>query len=300
MIEIKDVNKLSNKFSLLLSKAYHEANISIDVINEKITFGDYFDFLEKDELNSFLDKDLDAIIRELFGPTIFHERVNDIGELYWAGQQYISIFLNCFIPLRTIFLLFPLDEMVSCFDAYHDKSKFQLIKDFKNNKYLNRSILRSLRKQKGLSVKQLSSLTKIPEQTLKYYESNNRFLYNAPFNSILKIYSVLSCSLYFFKKESDFVPFSNNIMKSDVFLDYLSTEIKSNLKIDSLYLDKITYNINEVEQPCLYIGDPSFVMYIKESKDERKLIFDYILKPLLKSAIHRASNDCLSESCTLF
>ena len=171
MIEIKDIETFRIKFSKLLSNAFHEAHISVDSINQALTYGNYFDFLESDDLSYFTDRDIDVSLRNIFGNTHAYERVDDRGELYWAGEQYVSIFLNTCFPLKTIFLLLPLYEMVSLFDKYHEMNKTQIIAYF-NETMMKRSILKLLRKEKGFTVKELSILTNIPEQTIKYYESS--------------------------------------------------------------------------------------------------------------------------------
>ena len=296
MIELKDLDKLSNNFAKFISKSYHEAGISIEAINEKITYSDYFDFLEKDELSIFLDKDIDAIIKEIFGPVHFYERVNDIGNLYWAGKQYISIFLNCSLPLRTIFLLLPLEEMVSYYDTYHELGRVQLINLFKTKIQTKRSILKTIRKEKDLAVRELSLLTRIPEQTIKYYESDNRLLYKAPFNSLIKIADSLSCSLSFFKKESDFVPLTNGILNNDRLLDGVSFDLEKYLMINGLLLERITYESDNLEQPCLCIGNPSFVLIYENTQKYRKIIIpDYVLKCILKNRIHEIAEDYCND-----
>ena len=287
MIEVKDLNGLYSKFSKFISKSYHEAGINIELINHAITFGDYFDFLEKDELNIFTDKDIDEMIRDVFGPVHMLERQTDIGDLYWAGKQYISLFLNCCIPLRTIFLLFPLKEMVSHFDLYHEMSNMQMVLFFEKEIMMKRSILRTLRKEKNFTVKQLSLLTKIPEQTIKYYESSNMVLFKAPINSVLKIANILSCPLSFFKRESDFIPFTNVIMENCELLEGASLDLEKYFSLNDLHIDKITYNVDDAEQPCLCIGNPSFILiHESEHKDKKISIFDNELKAILKNRIH--------------
>ena len=73
------------------------------------------------------------------------------------------------------------------------------------NKEYKNSILKELRNKRHYSIRELSILTGISVNTLKYYE-NNINLYKASFDNINRILEVLEYSDSLVKKKTAFIP----------------------------------------------------------------------------------------------
>jgi len=207
-INIKEIKeKLSNFISYL-----HTTNkISLEQINEKIINDDYFDFLERNKTNELLDLTYASFLRELYGVEEVFER-EEISEIVWAIESIVSISINKSIPLKQVFLLCPIEEMIKYFNPYHEMNEKEIVEEFINNNY-KKSILRILRKRSNISISKLSKLTGVKESTIKYYELKNSNLFNGNLNNILKIQECLNISMSFFKEQSTFVPYTTYILE---------------------------------------------------------------------------------------
>jgi len=233
MIETVDTQALKNKFGILLSKLYTNSKLPFDVITQKILIDDYFDFLERQDSGNFLMKSYEEIARDVFKcEFVFSE--NLISEIYWAGQMYMTISLNCQIPLKQLFLICPLEKMVSHFEIYHEMNDQQFVSAFLGDEY-GASILRTLRKKSGLSARALSVCSGVAEHTIKYYEKDNKHLFNASFENICSLRRVLNCSESLLKRQSDFIPCS------DAFFTNKELFTKLCNKLDNIYGSQATY-----------------------------------------------------------
>jgi len=265
MIEQVDVQSIKNKFSVLLSKLYTNSKLSLDQINEKILTSDYFDFLENNDTEAFVMSSYESIAKDVFmADSVFSEEV--LSQLFWAGLMYMSITLNKRIPLKQVFLLCPLEQMVSYFEVYHEMHEGQLINAFLRDEYKG-SILRKLRARKGFSVRQLSSTTGIAEYTIKYYEKDNNNLFSASFENIKKLQQTLDCSESFFKRESSFVPFSRVFVSSKELFESLCN------CFDEMYRTK----------GAGYIFDG--LMFIRETQSGEKKKREFVREEFVKSSI---------------
>lgn len=229
MITFIDTIKLKTKFATLLSNLYHNASLGANNITRKVIDSPYFDFLERNEVDGFLSKNNEDICRELFGCG-FNKEVNDIGPVYWSGLQYIYILYNYQIPLKVIFLVYPLDKMMSLFDIYHEMNEKELCKRFIKD-FENFSILDELRDMKDLSIRQISQLTGIPVGSVRYFEDNNH-LYKAPSFIIDLFVQLFSCSRVLFQRKTNFIPLSFNLINDPLFLNNVATSFKA------LYISK--------------------------------------------------------------
>jgi len=236
MIETVDTQALKNKFGVLLSKLYTNSKMPFDVITQKILIDDYFDFLERQDSGSFLMKSYEEIARDVFKcEFVFSE--NLVSEIYWAGQMYMTISLNCQIPLKQLFLICPLEKMVSHFEIYHEMNDQQFVSAFLGDEYKT-SILRTLRKKSGLSTRVLSVCSGVAEHTIKYYEKDNSHLFNASFENICGLRRVLNCSESLLKRQSDFIPCC------DAFFTNKELFAKLCAKLDNIYGSHAIYEFD--------------------------------------------------------
>lgn len=279
MVNYVNVSLMKRKFAKLLSSLYHQANIELVNISEQFIFGDYFDSLENNKDNNLLIKPIDVIINDLFKAPLLNDESQDIGPIYWSGIQYMNLFLNYGIPIKTLFLLCPLDQMAAHYQVYHEMGEIQFCEMFLKT-YYAKSILKLLRKERGLTVNELSMLTRISVPTINYYEANNDNLFNASNKNISEISNALKVSDIFFKKESDFVPLSEYLIQDIDFVKSFSKVINTyfNLKNDQLIsIDPL----EDVDVPYLIINNPN-TLFLKKKKI---IIKDDLLLLLFKNAL---------------
>ena len=266
-IEQIDFIELKNKFSDYISKLYTNNNISLDCINNTIIQNDIFDFLENNNTNEFLSYSYEEFVYKLYKTNSIYLKNEAISEIVWASKMFITLSLNLNMPLKTIALLCPLKEMVELFPAFHEMNDIQIIDHFKQN-ILKKSILKELKKLRNINTKKLSTITDININTLNSYEKNNEHLFNTSFNNISKIKNALNISYSFFKKESDFIPFSYTLLENDKIKNYL-------ISFFNEYYGK-PLNIKET-YPILVLSDNKKTYYID----------DELLKNAYKKAINK-------------
>lgn len=279
MFNYIDVLSIKRKFARLLSALYHQANIELANITDKFTFGDYFDSLENNNIDNML-KPVDVIINDLFKAPLLGDNVQDVGPLYWSGIQYMNLFLNYSIPLRTLFLVCPLNQMVGHYNIYHEMSEIQFCDMFLKT-YCQKSILKILRKERKMTVAELAALTRITVPTINYYEASNENLFNASYKNISKISKVLGVSELFFKKESDFVPVSEYLIKDIDFVKSFSRVTNGFFNLNANQLITID-PIEDVDPPYLVINNPNYLYLEKKTV----ILNDDLLLLLFKNALN--------------
>lgn len=278
MINYVDTSLMKRKFAKLLSALYYSANIELANISHKFIYGDYFDSLEKNILDN-LSKPIDTIVYDLFKAPLLIDDIQDIGPIYWSGLQYMNLFLNYSIPIKTLFLVCPLEIMITHYTIYHEMSEIQFCEMFIKN-YYSKPILKLLRKEKRLTVAELATLTNISIPTINYYETSNSKLFNASYKNISEISKVLGVSEIFFKRESDFVPISEYLNQDIDFITCFSKIINSYFGLKNNGLIAID-PFEDVEVPYLAINNPNY-LYLENKKI---IINDDLLVLFFKSAL---------------
>lgn len=255
-VDFIDIRDFKKKFARLLSLMFHGANLSFEHISEKLIVSSYLDSFEDDGVYVFMDTSNEDIVRSLFHGVIVLDRgYQDIGPIYWAGIQYINLFLNYRIPLKVLFIMCPLKEMVNKYDIYHEMNEIELCKDFMNHEYINTSLLQHYRSRNNLSVRELSYLSKIPKPTIRYIEMNNNNLYSTSNETINVLSSIFDVPSYIFNRKSSFLPLSYNLIYSEEFNSYLKEVI-------SEYLNKdIKSLVIEFEKPNEYKDGACYLVF---------------------------------------
>lgn len=194
---------IKNKFATLLSKMVTDAKLGYNEITDTLIDNDFLDCFEKNDISIIYDKSYEAIIYNLFRKECsYSESIDPV--VYWCGEQYISLFFNKRIPLKQLFLICPLKQMETYYDIYHEQNESKFIEMFIEKNY-KESILKKLRKKRAYSARELSILSSISINTIKYYENNSN-LYKASFENINKILSVLNYSDSLVKEKTNYVP----------------------------------------------------------------------------------------------
>lgn len=296
-IVFKEVSDLKTKFGHLLSFLYNSVNLQLENISYKLVESSFLNILEDNRFLEFLSmSDIDAL--NILFPTAEIKKITseeDIGNLYWTGIQYMNIFLNYRIPLRQIFLFCPLDKMIQKYSVYHEMNEIELCKDFMLNEYRRVSILKYFRNLRGLSIRQLSVVTGIPEPTLKYLENDNRNLYGSSFKTISSLKEVLDIDDSFLKEKSDFIPFTYRLLNNEEFAVDISKVIGEYLIRGSCPNIKIKfYKEKQLDkgQAYLFVNGEPFVSI----DNKQTFISDSVFKKILLLALDKYIDENLSPN----
>lgn len=282
-IEFYDVNDIKDKFGDLLSILYHDAKVGIDNINEKMISSEFLDIFEQNNLREFMDTPNERIVQQLFPKLfVFYNEKKDVGPFYWSGIQYMNIFLNYRIPLKTLFVICPLKMMVEKYDVYHEMNEIKLCENIILERFEKVSLLKYFRLKRKLSVAKLSVLSHIPNSTIRYYESDNKRFLNAPTSSLQVLSNILGICWLFLRKTSTFVPVLYSLLTDEDFQYYLcknlSQFIGKEIKEIEICFDK--ESIGEKEKNYLVINDHSSVVTNKK----QTFLEDPILLQILSNA----------------
>ncbi len=281
MISFVDVYECKRKFATLISKLYYSAGLSLEIINDKLIYGNLLRLFEENKVEELLAKQYQDLSWEYFDAELKYD-ANDDGPIYWAALQSVNISLNYSIPLKQIFLLCPLSEMVAHFDIYHQMNNIEMSKEFLENEY-KRSILREIRKTIGITASQLGKMAKVPQNTLKYLEKSNTNLFNSSYQTIASIMNATNLKdISIFTKTSNFVPFSKYLINNESFMLCLKKEISS--YFDLKIVDNLKIGIGdskEINAPYLSF-DVITKLYVN---NHIYVIEDNIMLCILKNAI---------------
>lgn len=274
MISFYNISDFKRKFGVFLSVLYHNANIELDNITDKLLTSSLLDMFENNQFDDFMTMPIDSIVHQLFPNVVIKdEGKEDIGELYWSGIQYVNIFLNYRIPLKTIILLCPLRDMCLKYDVYHEMNEIELCKDFFNNEYRRTSILRFFRKRQGYSVRDLSVLSNVPVSTIRSYEDDNDNFYKASNDIINSLQTVLLIPCSFTRRRTNFIPMTYSLFTNEDYVDCIREAMSSylNKMIDKL---NVVFDLNDGgEKDALLCFDANPFIAVNKKK--------YYLTPVL-------------------
>ena len=263
---------IKSKIATLLSKMVTDAKLTYNEITDKLIDDDFLDCFEKNDISIIYNKSCEAIIHDLFRKEgSYSEEIDPV--VYWCGEQYISLFLNKRIPLKQLFLLCPLKQMESYYNVYHEQNESKFIQMFIKKDY-KESILKKIRKKRGYSARELSILSSVSINTIKYYENNNN-LYRASFENINKILSVLNYSDSLVKEKTNFVPSYISLINikeiKKNFDNYISLFVNSNVETE--YINGDFWIKGQHKKKIDRKVVEAATVYAIENYNENKLLF---------------------------
>lgn len=295
-LSFNNISALKTKLGKLLSFLFHNANLELENINEKMINSSFLDLLEENRINEFLSMPVESIVQKLFpNVEIFVSDNNDIGEVYWSGIQYMNIFLNYRIPLRTLFILCPLKEMIYKYRIYHEMNEIELCKDFIKSEYKNKSLLKYFRNIKQLSIRELSLLSGVPEPTIKYIEDDNENFYNATNKTLEPICRILNIEQSFMKRKSSFIPMTYDLFNNKDFIVLVSRIIGIYyLKGKYLNLTVKFFKEKDIDKGQAYLIIHNYPVLLIDGKE--RIIDDDVFKGILDLTIDKYLDEYLNTT----
>lgn len=270
-----NISEIKNKFGRLLSFASLQCGLREDILNAKIVHNKYFDFLEENETEKFLKDDLENICFNVFGADIRNYQDAFRNDMLYVGECYISISISLSIPLRKMFLLYPIDKMLLLFPTYHEMNPFNIIskvaKDIKNVSSFSMIISES-----GFSINALSSLLMCDRRILINLRDDPNYENSISHSLLKKLTEILQVDDIFFQKSS-FASFYYSLWDDSVFKSIIKKNCQ--LIVPSAYKLLFPDEALKSSKPYAIISTKDVIIY--SSKKERQLpkhLFDYIIK----------------------
>jgi len=243
MIKETDLDALQRKFGLLLSLLY-EAGLSYDAISENILKNPYFDFLENNQADGFMADSFEGIAQGMFdSPFHLDEGVEANTKLLWAGFCYIDLSVRLKKPLRQLFLLCPLKEIIALFEPYHEMPE-NALGDYFQKEIYKRNILRTLLTRKKIKAQAVSYYCGCSVPLIWSYCGSNDRLFSASSRILASLVEVLGeGSRNLLKGKSSFVYYSSFFLFDSNFINLLGASLKALLPL------------NKAEAPFVYVKD---------------------------------------------
>ena len=281
-----DIRLIKSKFGQLLSFLILDCSLDIDIVNGKIISSSFFDFLEND-ISPFLNNDIKDIASAIFGARPLNITNKYQNDIVFAGESYISISISLGIPLRKMFLLYPLDKMVELFPVYHEMSPFRVIEKVKQE-IDHISVFSLLSSNSNYSLLQLANILDIDRRQLTKLCSDPKQEEKLTVKEKRDISKLFNVDELFFSS-SKLVPYYFAIWKNEIFIQLMKDEIRkiSQTKKVTFSLEQSINNVTKVET----ILHPTDAMIIRNKKIEKmpSYLFDFALE----KAIEKYRQYCL-------
>lgn len=158
-----------DKFSSFINDLYVKNGLTLNSITDKLIESDLLDLSNEDNIQKLLEFEYEDFVYCLFKEHAKNLSNDKLAELIWSANSYLTISFNTLTPIKRVLLFCPLDRMVSLYDVYHEMNDIQLVDYFKKE-IIKYNPLKALREKRGFTLHELSVLSGITTNTLKYYE----------------------------------------------------------------------------------------------------------------------------------
>ena len=188
--------------------------------------------------------------------------------------------INFKVPLKRILLVMPLDEIIMSYNPFHEMNSIQFCKHYLEVEK-SRNILKILRKEKGVSIRDLSYLVNIKESFLKVMDNSNATLMATSFRNLNLLSQFFAISLDVFRVESNYIPYSSSFVKGKTLskivakniLSYFGVNPENNFTITTTYmLDKEFRNALKEYKYIVDLSMPYGLIYFVSHKLTKKYL----------------------------
>ena len=278
--EYFDCEVAKERFALLVSKL-HGAGLPDDYISKVLVESPFFDCFESNDLSSFLGESLESISARVFRKEAIYDYSSVPADpYYWAGLVVMGIMMNGRIPLKRVLLTMDLSEIVSCFAPFHEMSDERFLEYFLSLEK-ERSLLKRIREEKGLSLRKIAFLAGIKMPTLVRIDSSSEALFGTSFASLSALASLFALSGDVFKRTSSYIPFSFDLLKNGKMEEklgkniclYFSIPLEKGFSISHYYLnDKEAKGLLGEKGAIVDLSNPFGILYLSSNRLKRKFL----------------------------
>ena len=166
-----------SEYADLLGRVFdvaYKCSFSLEALEKRISNNTFFKSIEGSI------EGLAPIISDVeLTKQIFYEVSFDLYEIpqhiqtLWASEAYIYIQEETRLTFEAIFLIFPIEKMLSCFDVYQEMNFSQLVSYFMIERGLN-SVFSCLLSKYKYSLRDVEEKTGIPYETLRSLKIKRR------------------------------------------------------------------------------------------------------------------------------
>lgn len=157
------------------------------------------EFINKLENN---DYDIDSKSSEIIKQTYKIEKLDNFDISFkglFVAESYIKLFFDLNKSFEYLFLYFPLGHLVDTYDVYHEMGFSNLKEDFLSLT-IEESLLRKLSKSKNIKLSEITRLTGISENSIKYYAISDSNLFGASFDVLYTLANLFNVKINLFIK----------------------------------------------------------------------------------------------------
>jgi len=230
-----NINEIKNKFGYLLSFLHLQCELDSDSISNVIVESNYFDFLENNDVESFLSKDIVTISKNVFRASQKKYSPNYLNDYVYAGECYISISISLCIPLRKLFLIYPLSKMLSLYPLYHEVAQFRVIEKVKND-ISTKTAFSILLEKSEYSVLSVSKICDINRNYLSSLLKEAKQEDKLTYLQISKLSDLFGVDKIFFTS-SNFVPYYSSLWNEYQFVIFVIKHLSSICENKHVYFD---------------------------------------------------------------
>ena len=252
-------------------------------INEKIIISPFFDFLEKNDPSLFMKETIESICLSEFGTFAHFPNDNFRNDYLYIGESYISISISLEIPLRKLFLLFPIKEMLLLYQTYHEMAPFRIIEKVQSE-ISHRSAFQAIMKNSQYNISQLAEILKCDRRTLMLLQSNSDYEEKISYSLLTKICAVLDIDPILLSR-SQFIPYYFSLWNNDTFIKLM----KKNITITSGIKSTVFFNKLEDEKNKYILLTYQNAYSYKNKKMDRQISmkeFDLAISLSVKEYLH--------------
>lgn len=187
------IDKYINVLCYLLERAVYE-EYSFDYIVHRIAYSTMINELERSNVTLIAFSSSESLYSDIFPEKDNKGFVSNIYGVYgWIADSYIHLFLKLNITFELLFIIFPLEYMVSIYPLYHEMSFSHLLELLKERTPF--SYLDIVMRNRKVSTQDLADATSISFSTLNAIRYNKRDINKLEAYMLLKISKVLSVKL---------------------------------------------------------------------------------------------------------
>ena len=170
------------------------------VITDKLSDSYLLKSIERNDYSVIMNLTPEEMFTSIFNLEVTEDSFLKYNDAYWCGYVYAELFYRVEKTFPYIFLVLPLDYLLSKYDVYHEMDISQII-DYFHKREDEETILTRLIKKRKITITELSELSGVPLQTLKKYKKSNEHIYGANFTTIKKIAAALEVDDRVFLKQ---------------------------------------------------------------------------------------------------
>lgn len=188
--------KAQNVLELIFTIAIKE-KISLETVQQRIAKSAYFNALYLEEETYPIYEATQTIISN-----IFYEIKLDMNSLYetidvvscWCAEIFTKIAQEFSFTFEAIFLYFPIEKMISCFQLYHEMDDSQIL-GFFEKEVKEHSVLELASEKYKISNREISLVTGLSESMVSLLKNKKKDITKLSVATSIKISDLLKIDI---------------------------------------------------------------------------------------------------------